>query len=247
MGAFSGCSLTGISIPNSVTSIGDSAFIYCGNLTSITIPDSVTNLGGHAFQGCFNLTNAIIGNSVTSIGELAFYHCSNLANVMVGESVSSIGNLAFDMCFSLTTVTIGKSVTNIGDGAFGHCISLTALNFEGNAPNIPNNCGLCVSYDATVYRLPSTTGWGSTFGGRPTVLWKPRMEATDSSFGVWTNQFGFNITWARGMTVVVEASSSLPNPTWSPVSTNTLTSGSSFFSEPLWPKYSARFYRLRTP
>ena len=62
-----------------------------------------------------------------------------------------------------------------------------------------------------------------------------------------TNQFGFNINWASGMTVVVEACVSLANPAWSPISTNTLTGGSAYFSDPQWANYPSRFYRLRSP
>ncbi len=65
-------------IPNSVTSIGDSAFYGCSSLTSITIPDSVTSIGGYAFEGCTSLTNITIPDSVTSIGDWAFVNCSSL-------------------------------------------------------------------------------------------------------------------------------------------------------------------------
>ncbi len=58
---------------------------------------------------------------------------------------------------------------------------------------------------------------------------------------------GFNITWASGRVVVVEASADPPNAVWYSVRTNTLTGGSSYFSDPQWTDYSARFYRLRWP
>jgi hypothetical protein len=61
------------------------------------------------------------------------------------------------------------------------------------------------------------------------------------------NQFGFNIKWASGMVVVVEACTDLANPVWSPVGTNMLTNGSSYFTDPQWTNYSARLYRLRSP
>jgi hypothetical protein len=95
--------------------------------------------------------------------------------------------------------------------------------------------------------LPGTTGWSdfSANTGLPTVLWTPQVQTSDAGFGVRTNQFGFTINWASGMTVVVEASTSLVNPTWSPISTNTLTSGSSYFSDPQWTNYPGRFYRFR--
>ena len=65
-------------IPDSVTSIGESAFSECSSLTSINIPDSVTSIGDHAFSRCSSLTSITIPNSVTSIGENAFEGCYNL-------------------------------------------------------------------------------------------------------------------------------------------------------------------------
>ncbi|SVD92982.1 uncharacterized protein METZ01_LOCUS445836, partial [marine metagenome] len=78
-------------IPDSVTTIGDTAFYDCSSLTSVTIPDSVTSIGGGAFEGCSSLTSVTIGNSVTSIGDFTFYDCSSLASVTIGNSVTSIG------------------------------------------------------------------------------------------------------------------------------------------------------------
>ena len=74
-----GCQST--TIPNSVTSIGESAFRGCSSLTSLTIPDSVTSIGNYAFYGCSSLTSVTIPNAVTSIGEQAFKNCSSLAYI----------------------------------------------------------------------------------------------------------------------------------------------------------------------
>jgi hypothetical protein len=101
--------------------------------------------------------------------------------------------------------------------------------------------------NATAYYLPGTTGWGTTFGGRPAVLWSPRVQTSSASFGVLTNAFGFTIAGSTNLVVVIEACTNVANPTWSPVGTNTLTGGSSYFSDPQWTNYPARFYRLRSP
>jgi hypothetical protein len=64
---------------------------------------------------------------------------------------------------------------------------------------------------------------------------------------VQTNRIGFIISWATNISVVVEACTDLANPVWIPVSTNTLTGGSSYFSDPQWTNHPTRFYRLRAP
>ena len=124
------CAKTSITIPNSVTSIGEHAFENCSDLTSVTIPNSVTSIGGSAFWCCRGLTSVTIGNSVTSIGEDAFYNCSDLTSVTIGNSVTSIGGGAFEDCSGLTSVTIPNSVTSIGVRAFYDCSGLTTLNFN---------------------------------------------------------------------------------------------------------------------
>ena len=111
-----------LTIPNSVTSIGDYTFHGCSSLTSVTIPNSVTSIGNSAFYYCSNLTSVTIPNSVTSIGGYAFQRCSSLTSVTIGNSVTTIGYSAFSDCSSLTSVTIPNSVTSIGDNAFYYCI-----------------------------------------------------------------------------------------------------------------------------
>ena len=73
-------------------------------LTSVTIPNSVTSIGNSAFYGCSGLTSVIIGNSVTSIGNSAFYGCSGLTSVTIPGSVTSIGTSAFNMCYNLKSI-----------------------------------------------------------------------------------------------------------------------------------------------
>jgi hypothetical protein len=95
--------------------------------------------------------------------------------------------------------------------------------------------------------LPNKSGWGSTYSGHTALLWNPQAQTANSSFGIRTNRFGFNITGTTDLTIVVEASTNLTQPNWYPIATNSLIGGSSYFSDPQWTNYSRRYYRLRSP
>ena len=119
--------LTSISIPNSVTDIGNNAFQNCAGLTAITIPDNVTTIGNSAFYGCAGLTAATIGNGVTNIGRSAFYGCAGLTTITIPDNVTDIEYSAFSGCTGLTTVTIGKNVSYMSSSAFYNCANIMSV------------------------------------------------------------------------------------------------------------------------
>jgi len=124
---YSCSSLTRITIPDSVTLIGERAFANCSKLTDVLIPDSVISIGSNAFTNCTSFKRIIIPDKVTQIRDFTFSLCSNMISITIPESVTSIGNNAFQNCSSLTTITIPKAVTSIGDYAFRNCSSLTTM------------------------------------------------------------------------------------------------------------------------
>ena len=97
-------SLSSVSLPSGVNSIGVSAFEGCSSLVSITIPESITKIGGFAFCGCNALTSITIPNGV--IDYYAFSTCKSLVSVQIGYGVTSIGNAAFSFCEKLASVKI---------------------------------------------------------------------------------------------------------------------------------------------
>jgi hypothetical protein len=240
--AFDDTSLTSVTIPNSVASIGGGAFGHCSGLTSVTIGNSVTNIGNNAFEDCYSLTNVTIPDSVTRIGGYAFFECSGLTSVAIPNSVTGFGDLVFAYCSGLTSITIPNSVTSIYSFAFEDCYSLHQAYFQGNAPVADST--VFAGDSGTAYYLPGTTGWGSTFAGWPTALWyQPQPQILGQGLGAQNKQFGFTISWATNLSVVVQAATNLANPVWIPVSTSTLTSGTNYFSDPQWTNYPERFYR----
>ena len=145
--AFQYSSLTDVTIPQGVTSIGEDAFYNCYGLTSVTIPQSVASIGKQAFRECRQLKSLTIKDAATSIGEEAFMLCESLTTLKLGEKIKTIGESAFSQC-GLTSVTIPDSVTSIGDGAFGYCISLTALSLGENIETI----GECAFYNCAALK-----------------------------------------------------------------------------------------------
>jgi len=202
---------------------------YSGSVSAVTIPSQIN------------------GFPVTSLS-LAALAGSGMTSVTIPDSVISIGGNVFSSCSSLTSVTIGAGVTGIGGSTFSFCTSLTGVYFQGNSPT-PTNDSTVFSGDTNVvvYYLPGTTGGGAMFDGFPTELWNPQAQTSGASFGVRTNRFGFNITGTSNLVIVVEACTNLANQTWTSVGTNTLTTGSAYFSDPQWTNYPSRYYRLRSP
>ena len=221
-------------------------FENCTSLAGVTLPNGLLSTGDYTFSGCASLTNIIIPNSVTNIGFSAFFRCTSLTCLTLPDSVAFIESGAFGGCAHLSQVTILGDLTLIGEGAFAGCTDLTGFFCAGNAPGLVGTFVFDGTPNVTLYYLPGVTGWDTTFPGIPTALWLPQAQTTSANFGGQTNQFGFNIAWASGQTVVVEACTNLFNSVWQPVWTNTLTGDSAGFTDPQWTNFSSRFYRVRS-
>ena len=131
--AFSGCDgLTGVTIPNSVTTIKNHAFSYCTGLTGVTIPNSVTTIGNYAFSGCDGLTSVTIPDSVTTIGNCVFYDCTGLTSVTIGSGVELIPESAFYVCYNLKSVCLPSELLYIRNDAFNSCPNIETVFYAGS-------------------------------------------------------------------------------------------------------------------
>ncbi len=164
--AFVSCgSLTSIIIPDSVTTIGDYAFASCSSLTSITIPDSVTKFGDYAFTNSDKLTSVIIGNGVTEISNNAFWDCNSLTSITIGDSVTTIGWYVFYNCYRLTSIIIPDSVTTICEGAFYECSGLESVTIGESVTTIGDFAFYECSSLTSVTFPDSVTAIGALFEG----------------------------------------------------------------------------------
>ena len=132
------CSKAGeaYNIPNSVVTIGESAFGTCSFLVSVDIPNSVKTISWGAFEGCALLESVSIPSGVEIIDACAFRDCVSLLSVSIPNSVVEIGDWAFAWCESLATVDIANGVTIIGTGAFCGCESLGSIDLPNNLSEI---------------------------------------------------------------------------------------------------------------
>ena len=152
--------LKSVSIPNTVTTIGNYAFYNCRGLVGITIPNSVTSIGNYAFSSCSGLLGITFPNSVSSIGDYAFRDCDGIIGVTIPNSVETLGHYAFSNCDKLNVVTfeegckltvlnsyvfsntalteieIPNSVTIIGEYAFRDCQSLGNVTIPNSVERI---------------------------------------------------------------------------------------------------------------
>lgn len=174
--AFFNSAVTSVTIPDSVTSISDSAFINCPQLTNISIPNSVTYIGFSAFSSCTSLKSITLPSSLSFISGALFLGCSQLTTIHIPVSVTSIGNNAFADCPSLMTVTYPGSKTQWDD-------DIT----KGRNSDVLENHLICAKLEATFTADGTTLAPAQTIdrGGKFTKPAAPSKE--NHTFAGWYN------------------------------------------------------------
>lgn len=128
-----------VSIPSSVTKIGNHGFGDCTNLTDIAIPTGVNEIGAYAFSGCSGLLSIEIPNGLTSLGDGAFYGCSSLKSPLNLGSISSINYSTFFQCTSLESITVPSGVTTIEEYSFPYCENLKSITIPSSTTIIEDD------------------------------------------------------------------------------------------------------------
>ena len=158
-----------LTLPPTLTEIGDEAFYCCSGLTNIDLPNTVTTIGSEAFYQCSNLKSLTIPNSVERIKHDAFQGCSKLESLVIPFSIKEIGGYAFALCTNLTTIYIPSSLTFINEGLFWKCESLKDIYYYSEV--VPNTSVDAFEYynnkDATLHvpaqsigNYQSSSPWG---------------------------------------------------------------------------------------
>ena len=120
---------------------GGRCFDQCSSLTSITIPSSVTSMGAGCFSSCYSLTSITIPSSVTTLKEGCFEYCKGLTSITIPSSVTSLGVKCFYHCNSLTSIIIPSSVTLLASRCFEECLNLETVYFKSILPDIVDIIG----------------------------------------------------------------------------------------------------------
>jgi hypothetical protein len=155
-----------INLPNGVTKIADNSFSGYRLISGVNIPNTVTSIGSYAFMNCIYFSTTL-SNSITSLGSGAFYGCNNLVLTELPSNLTTIPQSCFNSCKKITITTIPQSVTRIEEYAFSNCIGLTDLTFL-NTPDYLSPNAFAGCYNITTIKVPWSEGavsgapWGAS-------------------------------------------------------------------------------------
>ena len=192
-GAFLKCSgLTWVDLPENLETIGSRAFEQTG-LTSVTIPDSVTEIGSEAFELC-PLTNVTFGTSVETIGYAAFRYCDELTDLAMPAALREIGASAFEGGNALTEVSLNAGLVTIGASAFSDCTALEQIEIPASVTEIGNYAFKnCTAMDSITFRGDAPAIAERAFAGVSATANYPGSNAS------WTDEvrknYGGSLTW----------------------------------------------------
>ena len=207
-------SITGVEIPESVTTVGDSAFQGCTALTSVALQNAL--IGNSMFRGCTGLTSFAVPETVTSVGDYAFAGDTGLTSISFPDALTELGDYVLDGCTGITSLTLPSALTSISEGMVQGMTGLTELDIpEGVASvgaNAFKNCSALATFNFEECTAVPTLANVNAFEGTPTAkkIWIPyALASTWLSATNWsssTNQInaslGYRYAYADGTTSI---------------------------------------------
>lgn len=207
MGKSQKLSLTKITLPNALSSIGNSAFYGCLNLTNITIPETVTTINARAFQSCNSFTDIVIPNGVTVINANILYDCSGLLSLTIGNAVTSIKTWAFGCsnlktfnCLTTTPPTVDKDWFN------GKSINDVFVPTDAAVTAFRANYDWITAFPGTIIKKVGTIG-GPFLSVSATALQVSSAANSSTTFTITSNT-SWTITSDQSVCVVSPTSGS---------------------------------------
>lgn len=213
--------LTGVTIPQSITSLGDSAFYGCSSLksisgmdnvtdigvscfcrnralTSITLPLQLKTIGNNAFGGCLSLSQIEIPQEVISVGCYAFSNCTNLTSISLPNSLTSLPSGLFYGCESIAYFEVPTSTTSICNKVFSGCISLTSISIPSSVESIGDSVFMGCSNLSNVVFEQSSTGIKIGYNREDDTGWNTYYTPLFEDCNLTKAEIGRNISSRSG-------------------------------------------------
>lgn len=159
-GAFQNTDITGITLPNSITSLGNSCFKFCHNLTSVKLPDNITSLGDETFMTCSKLYSIELPTLLTTIGNYCFLDCWQITALILPQSITTLGQGCFMNCKNIETITLPTNITSLPQSCFKDCKKLSGITLHEGITSLGQSCFAGCS-SLTSIKLPKSINKGS--------------------------------------------------------------------------------------
>lgn len=138
-GAFQNTDITSISLPNSITSLGNGCFYNCHKLISVKLPDNITSLGNETFSTCSHLSSIELPNTLTALGNYCFINC-RITTLILPQSITNLGIGCFSLCDNLKTITLPTNITNLPAACFEDCKELSEITLHEGITSLGQSC-----------------------------------------------------------------------------------------------------------
>lgn len=187
-----------VTLPSSVTSLGEGLFYKCSSLQTIELNCEYTSIPASFAESCSKLVNFELANTVTSIGDDAFASCNSLTAMTLPSSLTSLGAAAFDGCSSLKSIVVPEGVTTIGDNTFESCRALTSVSLPSTITSIGNRAfSGCSTLTTLDFSSSKVTSLGASAFMNCSALTTIKLPNTITEMGDYCFEFDTSLKYIR--------------------------------------------------